>query len=641
MDPRIAEKTSVPASSGQPSGEGVGAAQQEKGKALTLQPITSGFDPACVRCATESRLHDLIWKDENLLDRIRSLTQEREDSRIQMRLGLMTDGYRVDEAITPRLFRLGVMLTKILRLAIPMDLFIRSSEQMNAFCLPSRKGNRLVMCLHSSLVASLSSQELLFVMGHEVGHTLLKHGETLGISFDNPHFSPIEVVRLRALDRAQEVSCDRLGLLACQDVRVASTTLFKIASGLTEKWISFDEMAYARHFDELSSMAEVVDLEDASRTHPFDPLRVKALIAFSKSDTYAKAFGKSGSTIPAVELEKGVEAMLSVLDPDLSELESAKEEQAANQFLFNGALMVIAADGVVDPDEVAWLKAQTKQDWSGEELAQQMSRPEFQEHMSQELKSSARVLRNKLSEVKRAHLLQVMCDIALCGGALPDTELEALNHLRQLLEIRPEIAESALQYAKKDREEADTADDGAGKQTTVGRISGDASSLDTLDAILEQSKLPEGQLAEAKKACEQIRSQGAPDAVAARALVLWAINASRKKGPLTEAQGKRIAVSAIKVCRTRQGEAGGVRKGRATPLDKQVQEFGVVAMFQRGEKVFRGAEKRPCVVVSISRTKGTLLVAPEDNLDAAEEADPHELTKDLINGDWPPELATA
>ena len=629
MDPVIPEIADVPPA----------PTHSSEGKPVTLQPIAAGIDPTCVRCATESRLHDLILKNEDLLGRIKALTQERDESRIQMRLGLMTDGYRVDDAITPKLFRLGVMLTKVLRLTLPLDLFVRSSEQLNAFCLPSRKGNRLVMCLHSSLVASLSSQELLFVMGHEVGHALLRHGETLGISFDNPNFSPIEVVQLRALDRAQEISCDRLGLLVCQDVRVASTALFKIASGLTEKWICFDEAAYARHFDELSSMAEVVDLEDASRTHPFDPLRVKALIAFSKSETYAKGFGKSGPTLAMAEMEKAVETMLSVLDPDLSELEGAKEEEAANQFLINGALMVIAADGVVKPEEVAWLKAHTKQDWSGDSLAQQMSKPDFQEHMLQELKSSAHILRNKLPEVKRARLLHIMCDVALCGGGLPDAEMEALDRLRQLLEIRPKIAEEALQYAKQDHaEEIKVADKEAGKRSGAGRAPVEPSSLDTLGAILEQSKLPEEPLGEARRACEQIRSQGLPDAVAARALVSWAISSSRKKGPLSESQGKRVAVSAIKVCRARQGEESVVRKGKATPLDKQVQEFGVVAMFQRGEKVVRSPEEKPFVVVSVSRSKGTLFIAPEDNLEAREEADPHELTKDLVDGDWPEEL---
>jgi uncharacterized tellurite resistance protein B-like protein len=432
-----------------------GVSSQAATKAITLDPVIPAFDLLSIRCSAESRLHDLIWKDEDLLGRMKAVSQQTDDAKVQDRLSLITDDYHVDEAITPKLFRLGVMLMRILRLALPLDVFVRSSSEMNACCHRSRKGNRLVMCLNSALVDSFSSQELLFCMGHEVGHALLEHGDTLGISFDDPNFSPMEVIRVRALDRAQEISCDRFGLLACQDIRVASAALFKIASGLTEKWICFDEAAYARHFDELSSMAELVELESAARTHPFDPLRVKALIAFSKSETYSKAFGKTIAAIPTVEMEKGVEAMLSVLDPDLSkELENAKEEEAANRFLINGALRVIAADGVVDPHKVDWLKAHFDTKWSRKEVVQDVSNSEFREHMDQELESSARILTMKLSESKRAHLLQIMCDVAVCGGGLPDAEMEALDQLRQLLEIRTEIAADVLQDTKKEYAEA-------------------------------------------------------------------------------------------------------------------------------------------------------------------------------------------
>ena len=43
---------------------------------LTLAPIAAGFDPTSVRCAAESRLHDLILKDEDLLSRMKALTDE-------------------------------------------------------------------------------------------------------------------------------------------------------------------------------------------------------------------------------------------------------------------------------------------------------------------------------------------------------------------------------------------------------------------------------------------------------------------------------------------------------------------------------------------------------------------------------------
>ena len=79
--------------------------------------------------------------------------------------------------------------------------------------------------------------------------------------------------------------------------------------------------------------------------------------------------------ISAGELEKGVETMLSVLDPDLSELEGAKDEEAFGRFLIDGALLVIGADDVVEPGEVTWLKSVTEGEWSGEQIAQHLSDP--------------------------------------------------------------------------------------------------------------------------------------------------------------------------------------------------------------------------------------------------------------------------
>ena len=116
------------------------------------------------------------------------------------------------------------------------------------------------------------------------------------------------------------------------------------------------------------------------------------------------------------------------------------------------------------------------------------------------------------------------------------------------------------------------------------------------------------------------------------------LTASRRKGPLTQAQAKRLAVCAIKVCRDIQDNEGVARKGRGTQMDRQVQEHGIVAMFHRGEVVGRGPEGQPVIVLSVSRAKGTLVVAPQDNLDAAEEVEPCDLAKDPVNGSWPEEL---
>ena len=196
------EQKSPPSpASGQPLGDGMAAAHQEHDKPLTLHPIAPNFDLASVCCATESRLHELIWKDEDLLGRMKVRAKEMAERLCGERLKLVRDSYRVDEAITPKLFRLGVMLRKVLRLPFPLDMFVRYDNRLNASCYPSRKGNRLVMCLNSSLAASATPQELLWIMGHEVGHALLKHVEMPEFSFDPDiddiwEFSQLEILRL-------------------------------------------------------------------------------------------------------------------------------------------------------------------------------------------------------------------------------------------------------------------------------------------------------------------------------------------------------------------------------------------------------------------------------------------------------------
>jgi len=469
------------------------------------------------------------------------------------------------------------------------------------------------------------------VMGHEVGHALLKHGETLGIGFENPRFSPLEVVRVRALERAHEISCDRFGLLACQDVRVASTALFKIASGLSERWISFDETAYSRHFDDLSAMSELIDIEDASRTHPLTPLRVKALIAFSKSEAYAKAFGRTEWTLPTDEMERRIETMLSVLDPDVSELEGEDEQDAANRFLFDGALMVIGADGVVAPEEVEWLHGHFTDNTSGEVLARDLATPEFQQELQQRLEANAAILRNKLSEVGRAHLLHIMCDVALSAGGIPESEFDALNHLRELLKISVDMAQAVLQSAKSEFDEEPEQD--GGKQSE-----GAAPPADPLEAILQQANLPYKALTAANEMCDDIRSHQMPLGVAAKTLVSWAIGASRDGGQITEAQGKKIAVAAIRVCRDMQDHSGGISKRGINPAEKLIKKYGVVTLFRRNETVYQNQEDRPYVVLSVSKVKGSVVIAPVDNLADTTEVDVRQLRKDPVNGDWPVEL---
>jgi uncharacterized tellurite resistance protein B-like protein len=656
-----------------------------KERTTKLTSVISGFDIASARCAVETTLHDSVQKNTDLLERLSKISKDRDESVMRHRMSLMTNGYRVDAAITPLLAQLGVVLARALRLVHPLDVFVIPSHEINAYCLPSRRGHRLVMCLHSGLVSRLNSQEILFVMGHEVGHAILKHADLPKVDFDNPHFSPLEVIKLRALQRASEISCDRFGLLACQDVKTACSALFKVASGLTERWISFDEAAYSRHFDEIASMSELVSFEEASRSHPLSPLRVKALIAYSNSEAFASAFGKENWTVSTDEMERTIENMLSVVAPDLSELDGKDEAEATSRFLFDSALLMIGADGLVSPDEVAWLQQRISPELTAEKLEEDVLNPAFRKELIQQIQENSRILVTKLPQISRAHLLRIVCDIAVRAGGFVESEFEVLNMLRDCLDVPIEIAKRVLSMAEKefdgDEGDSEPGDSEPGDSEPGDSEPGDSEPGDsepgdsepgdsepgdggqeskksnettstaveaapcaplsdgTVEAILANAKLPDKAMVEAGAFAEQLKASRASFLFSVRAIVSWAIRSSGRNGIVSDAQAKRIALAAIEVCCSLQDQRKISRRARATSLDKLVRKYGTIALFSRNETVFLGLDDIPHAVLSISRVNGTLVIAPADDLQATIEVSPHKLRKDPVQGDWPDELS--
>jgi uncharacterized tellurite resistance protein B-like protein len=429
--PGAVEGSPAPGIASVPSGPGQGLKQ---GKVLSL--IAPAFDLTSTRCAGEAVLWSAIEKNKEFHQRLMKKVAERQDFFIQDRLSLITEAYRVDPALTPKIGTLCEILRSTLRLAQPIDIYVKASPEPNAFCVPSRKGARLIMCLYSSLFDLVTPHELLFVMGHEVAHAMLGHTRVPKISFDEPEFSPLEVVRIRALGRRQEISCDRIGLLACQDVKVAGSALFKIMCGLPDRWLEFDEAAYARQFDRIGEMAELAPMDDATSTHPITALRVKALMLFADSRRYSEALGQPPKPLANEDVEKSIEHMLSVLEPDLSELETASEQDAANRFLLCGALVLVAADGALEPHEVKYLKSRMT---LSEDMVAAMKRPDFIEVSLQGIAGDATILARKLSVERRAGLLHELCRVALVAGGYGTGEQEALVRIAQMLQISPTV----------------------------------------------------------------------------------------------------------------------------------------------------------------------------------------------------------
>ena len=146
-------------------------------------------------------------------------------------------------------------------------MFVQHQSEGQASCAPT-SGDRCVLLVTSGLVNLLDSDELCFVVGHELGHYVYRHADPLPA-----RESSGEVMQLQ---RAWEISADRCGLVSCGKLDFAMTAMMKVASGLDGAHLRFDIrqfVASAKAFEGKGHITRGV-------THPALAVRARALIWF-------------------------------------------------------------------------------------------------------------------------------------------------------------------------------------------------------------------------------------------------------------------------------------------------------------------------------------------------------------------------
>jgi hypothetical protein len=169
------------------------------------------------------------------------------------------------------------------RLQIPITVaqaFVYSSPTIQAGCLTTTE-TECVVRFSSGLVDLLDDQEITFVAGHEVGHFLLGHQRSM-------HSTETDSVEYYMQSRYQEISADRIGLIACGSLEKAVRALMKTSSGLSDRHLRFDVSAF---LDQL----RLVRSGDGGTgsTHPSVIMRARALLWFSMSNAYKEGWNSN------------------------------------------------------------------------------------------------------------------------------------------------------------------------------------------------------------------------------------------------------------------------------------------------------------------------------------------------------------
>ena len=185
-------------------------------------------------------------------------------------------GLRISSETTPRVAsELAVVLQRLSIPATVVEAFVFASADIAANCFTGST-SKCVIRFSSQLIENLRSDEFRFVVGHELGHFLLDHGF---IKDEQRKLSLEYFMQLRA----QEISVDRLGLIACGSLESAMRALMKTISGLSDHHLKFDVGAFV---SQLRRSSATLQAQESSASHPSLVFRSRALLWFSMSEHF-------------------------------------------------------------------------------------------------------------------------------------------------------------------------------------------------------------------------------------------------------------------------------------------------------------------------------------------------------------------
>ncbi|MEN3015326.1 MAG: M48 family metallopeptidase [bacterium] len=216
---------------------------------------------------------------------------------------------RVTPRQYPRLYKVFKEAMEILDIPYEPDFFIQNSSVANAYAFGMDKK---IMIVTTGITDILTEEELLFVIGHELGHMKFDHmlyksltliiGQ-MGIHLLSQVMGGVAVLAANALrmgllhwSRMAEFSADRAGFLVVQDKAVAQRALAKLA-GYCHKYedeeINIEEvLLQAKQLDEFSSLQALYKyMIMIDMTHPFIPYRVRELEEWAKTEEYQRIIG--------------------------------------------------------------------------------------------------------------------------------------------------------------------------------------------------------------------------------------------------------------------------------------------------------------------------------------------------------------
>ena len=408
------------------------------------------LDARSVQSRRERALRAELAEDygvKKVLARLKELTQGRGYG---YRRSLLSRALRLTRSMSPEIADVIAECKDMLGYAYPIEVYIQSSAEFNASCYREDHGPT-VLTLTSRLLEEFKPAELRFVIGHELGHAALDHyGIPMPVTATLQDMAGTMVSRSTALKlyawcRSAEVSADRVGLICARDPVAAASGFFKLASGMSSDRVKPDLSAFARQVESLASAPEARekprdddDTLDCFSTHPYNPVRVRAVWAFSKSSPYLAAIGlPTNGALTLDQVEDIIERDLILMEPTYLQ-EKSTQGDTLRRLLYTAGLAVADAHEGVSKGELEALGKLLGSDHTDVPADIQKTLADLPGRIEAAMETPLQ---------SRAQLVQHLTIIALADGEVQDEELTVMEDISRRLGVDPRVVHQTIHGA--------------------------------------------------------------------------------------------------------------------------------------------------------------------------------------------------
>jgi hypothetical protein len=347
---------------------------------------------------------------------------------------ILADTLPLSPSLTPRIHTLVTSACENIGLACKVRIFTTHSPQLNAYAFLDRYESPpiLSLCLTVNALEVLSDPELLFLIGHELGHIVYEHDRLNLLCHTGENAPGLTVlpfmgewIFLRWRCKA-EISADRVGWLASGQTDAGAGAIIKAATGLTEKNLALDSAAIQAFTKETPAPQPNAKPSD-SHSAPLLPVRLNAFYLLGQS---APSNGRLGNKPPAwiTKVNRGVDGILS----GSSRYPVAPIELASMNLIADAGIELIQSDQEAAVDEIKRVLNILHKHFTDEpdkiiclDPVKRMSR----------IKSAIRTLNRTATSVEKKGVLSRLADIAKASGPFEEGESKIVLETAAALKI--------------------------------------------------------------------------------------------------------------------------------------------------------------------------------------------------------------